>query len=267
MGLFSKLFGKGNKKVLSNENKDVFYTKQNELMIAASKEARENFKYFWRELHWEYRRIIPGLTFAMVKIPFEQKFAENEDPIVEQMWINNIDFDGETISGELVNEPHQLNNVSKGDLVRRKVNEIGDWMFAMQGKIYGGFTIQTMRSYMSDRERKEHDKAWRLDFGDPSEVLLAFEQDKEPENLIEHPMSRNMTEKYGDFLKENPKELESHDEHGLFYLHREAIAGNKRCIEILFEFGVDKNQKSKSGKTALDYAKQMNWEHIIPILQ
>ena len=43
---------------------------ENELMNHAFEQARSTFKYFWRELYWENRRIIPALDFAMVKVPF-----------------------------------------------------------------------------------------------------------------------------------------------------------------------------------------------------
>lgn len=263
MGLFSNLFGK--KKNQEND-KSVFYAQQDELMKQASQNAQNNFKYFWRELYWEYRRIVPGHDFAMVKIPFEQILDGQSEPIVEHMWINKIDFDGETITGALVNDPNQLTNIKNGDLVKRKITEIGDWMISIQGKTYGGFTIQVIRSGMSDNERQSHDNAWGLDFGDYNETLLVYEQKEKPENLIEHPMSKNMADKMREFLKENPNELTTVDGNGLTLLHKEAIAGNKTSIEILLELGVDKTVKSSNDKTALDYAESMNWEHIKEIL-
>ncbi|HPR63340.1 MAG TPA: DUF2314 domain-containing protein [Thermoanaerobaculia bacterium] len=39
-------------------------------MVKANQRARETFKYFWRELSWEKRRIVPGLDMALVKIAF-----------------------------------------------------------------------------------------------------------------------------------------------------------------------------------------------------
>ncbi|KAF5269738.1 hypothetical protein FQR65_LT17944 [Abscondita terminalis] len=39
------------------------------------------------------------------------------------------------------------------------------------------------------QERKEHDKAWGLDFGDYNETLIVSQQKEYPENLEEHPMS------------------------------------------------------------------------------
>jgi uncharacterized protein YegJ (DUF2314 family) len=37
-------------------------------------------------------------------------FGKNKDasPIVEHMWINEVDFDGDTIHGKLINDPNEL---------------------------------------------------------------------------------------------------------------------------------------------------------------
>jgi uncharacterized protein YegJ (DUF2314 family) len=262
MGLFSKLFGKK-----KEEDKTIFYAEQDKKMEEATLYAQKNFKYFWRELYWEYKRIIPAHDFAMVKIPFEQKISGQNEPVVEHMWINNINFDGEFITGELVNAPNELTNVSKGDTITKTVNEIGDWMFSIVGKTYGGFTIHVMRSGMKPIEREEHDNAWGLNFGNHDDIQLVFEQKKAPENLIEHPMSKNMGEEMRTFFTEHPDELTQDDENGLSFLHREAIAGNKTGIEILLELGVDKMKQSKKGKTALEYAKLMGWAHLVEILE
>lgn len=266
MGIFGKLFGNKNNKSESNTNKEIFYAQQNEKMKDAYVKAQQNFKYFWRELYWEYRRIIYAHSFAMVKIPFEQTVPGQTEPLIEHMWINNINFDGEIITGELVNDPNQLTNVTKGDLVSKPISEIDDWMISIQGKVYGGFTIQVMRSGMSEKERKSHDTAWGLDFGDYNEILLVYKQKENPENLLEHPMSKNMAENMREYLIENPNELTVEDENGLTLLHREAIAGNKINVEILLELGADKTKKSKANKTALEYVELMNWENVAELL-
>ena len=256
----------------------------NPKMMEAFKNAQKTFKYFWRELSWEYRRIVPGLTVACVKVAFSQDVEGQEEPLVEHMWINQVSFDGNNIAGILINSPHELTNVSEGDAVSVPLTRISDWLFAIMDskpktglsklfsstpkpKTYGGFTIQAMRSEMSDREREEHDKAWGLDFGDYHEVLLVHGQKETPENLIEHPMSRNMREKFVEFLNEYPDEITHADENGLTFFHKETIAGNLTSIEILLSLGADKNIQTKQGETALDLAKKMNWEHIIPVLE
>lgn len=246
----------------------VFYAKgDTPEMIAAFKKARETFKYFWRELSWESRRIIPALELACVKIAFMQEIDGQAEPVVEHMWINEIGFDGDTVSGILINDPNDIDNVNNGDYVEIPADQISDWLFACQGKTYGGFTIQSMRSQMQDEERKEHDEAWGLDFGDYRDVLVVYQQKEHPENLIEHPMSINMKDSFINFLKQHPQEITHKDDTGYTLLHRETIAGNKTSVEILLQSGADASTRTNSGKTALDFAKQAGWEQIIPLLE
>lgn len=120
---------------------------------------------------------------------------------------------------------------------------------------------------MEEDERQEHDDAWQLDFGDFNDIELVHEQKEKPENLVEHPMSRNMKEDFVKFLQQYPNELTNIDENGLTLLHKETIAGNLSSVEVILEAGVDRNLQSNNGKTALDYAKQLKWEHLIPALE
>jgi ankyrin repeat protein len=50
-------------------------------------------------------------------------------------------------------------------------------------------------------------------------------------------------------------------------LHRESIAGNKSSVEVLLEMGADTKAATRTGKTALDFARQLNWDHLIPLLE
>lgn len=255
-------------------------------MIEAYKKAQETFKYFWREQSWEYRRIVPGLNLACVKAAFSQEDPETGKDIVEHMWINDIDFDGDHVKGYLINEPNDLTNIQPGDYFEIPLNEISDWLFAITPtekksklsklfssssptlpKAYGGFTIQKMRTDMEESERQEHDDAWQLDFGDFNDIELVHEQKEKPENLVEHPMSRNMKEDFVKFLQQYPNELTNVDDNGLTLLHKETIAGNLSSIEVILEAGADRNLQSNNGKTALDFAKQLKWEHLIPALE
>lgn len=270
------------------ENNPIFFADgADSKMIEAYKKAQETFKYFWREQSWEYRRIIPALTVSCVKVAFSQEDPTSEDPIVEHMWINDIDFDGDNVKGYLINEPNELTNIEVGDYVEVPLNEISDWLFAITPstkkstglsklfsssadplpKTYGGFTIQKMRSDISKQERQDHDEAWQLDFGDFNDIEVVNEQKEHPENLVEHPMSKNMKEEFVKFLNEYPTELTNTDDNGYTLLHRETIAGNLSSVKIILETGANKNLKTNTGKTALDFAKQLNWEHLIPVLE
>jgi uncharacterized protein YegJ (DUF2314 family) len=251
------------------EDKDgqkIVYSKPSQSMEDAYTQAQQTFNYFWRELYWENRRIVKALYLTIVKVAFEQQFGAEDEPIVEHMWMGDIYFDGEKITGILMNSPNQLTNVSEGDQVSVALAEINDWMYVIKGITYGGFTIQLLRSQMSEEERQQHDDAWGLNFGDHKNIKIVYEQEEHPENLIEHPMSINMADQVRDYITENPDCLTSVDENGLTMLHHEAIAGNKTIVDILLEKGVDKNVKSNKGKTALDYAKELHWEYLIPVL-
>lgn len=244
----------------------IFFAKADNKMNDAFRKAQQNFRYFWREQSWEYRRIIPGLGMACVKVAFSQA-VDGQEPMVEHMWINEVTFDGEIIRGVLLNEPNQLTNVSRGEQVAIPLSHLSDWLFSRNEKVFGGFTIQAMRSEMSARERKEHDKAWGFDFGDPNEILVAAGQVENPEYLVEHPMSVNMKEKIVEFLAENPGEVTGHDINGNTMLHHEAIAGNRTSVEALVAAGADIQAKNNKGKTAYDYAMEIGWPHLLPLLE
>lgn len=255
-------------------------------MAEAYRKAQETFRYFWREQSWEYRRIIPALSVSCVKVAFSQEDPASDSPVVEHMWINEVNFDGDRIKGRLINQPNELTNINVGDDVEVALNEISDWLFAMPQtrkqtglsklfsssatvlpKAYGGFTIQQMRSEMSPAERKTHDQAWQLDFGDFNDIEVVYEQKEHPENLIEHPMSRNMKSEFIRFVTENPGEITGRDADGYTLLHTETIAGNLSSVEVILQAGADKHVKTDTGKTALDFAEQLNWEHLIPVLK
>ncbi|EPR74481.1 hypothetical protein ADIWIN_0582 [Winogradskyella psychrotolerans RS-3] len=250
-----------------SQDNNIIFAKQNQKMKTAYLKAQETFNYFWREMYWESKRVVPAHDLALVKIPFQQMDKVDDEPTVEHMWISEIAFDGENITGVLMNSPNLLTNVAEGDTVTRKVSEISDWMLAIDRKTYGGYTIQVLRSDMTEEARQQHDEAWGLDFGDPNHILVAYQQEDNEENLIEHPMSKVMEQPAREFFEANLDVVKAADENGVTRLHTETIAGNKTAVEILLELGTDKNAKTNTGKTALDFAIALNWSHIIPMLR
>lgn len=249
------------------DNNILFTKKDNPNMFVAFEHAQATFKYFWRELWWEHRRLIKALDIALAKLAFTQQTSENEPPIVEHMWVNEVWFDGENIQGVLANEPQQVSNVKVGERVTKPLSEVSDWLFSIAGKTYGGFTIHVLRTQMPEAERKAHDEAWGLDFGDSNNILIAYEQLEHPEYLTEHPMSSAMREKVEEFVKEYPNDIDNKDNDGYAMLHREAIAGSKTPIEVLLAAGADVHLRTDAGETALDLAKKVGWTHLIPLLE
>ncbi|BAV04390.1 hypothetical protein FLA_0378 [Filimonas lacunae] len=236
-------------------------------MLAAYKKAQNTFKYFWRELSWEYRRIVPALNVACVKAVFMEETGPDTEPITENMWINNVGFDGEYIYGILVNTPNELTNIENGAEVKLTLDQISDWLFVCQDLTFGGFTIHAIRSEMNEEEREDHDAAWGLDFGDYNDISIVYQQKEHPENLVEHPMSKNMRQQVIEHIQQNPAEIHVADENGYTLLHTETIAGNRTYVEELLAAGADTSLTTNNGKTALDFAIALNWEHIIPLLK
>lgn len=229
-------------------------------MDIAYKKAQETFKYFWRELSWEYRRIIPGLDLAMVKIAFQD--TSIAEPNIEYMWVNDVQFDGELITGVLINQPNYITNVQEGNFVSVKIDDLCDWIYK-QEDVYGAYTINVIRSEMSEEERREHDEAWALDFGDPYEILLTPQEYDDDE----HPMSVNMEASLRENLKNSTDVLEYRDALNGSMLHYEALAGNAIQVKVLLEHGADVNLQNSKGMRAIDLAKKMNWASVVEVLE
>ncbi|MFZ5469584.1 MAG: DUF2314 domain-containing protein [Myxococcota bacterium] len=251
-------------------------------MGEAMRKARATFKYLWRELTWEYRRIAPALELAAIKAAFAE---EGESSKVEHMWLNEIEFDGDTIVATLINQPNHLRSVRAGDRLTLTPDRIEDWMYVRSGRVYGGFTIQAMRARMSPAERRDHDQAWGFDFYDPSHVALVpdwsesakpglfgrvFGKTSSPPTAdpeAEHPMSENMAEKLAGEIDRNREAfLHEADEHGLTTLHSMALGGSAACVRVLLAKGAEATRRTRSGKTPRDLAAQMGWPRVAELL-
>ncbi|MGC3968058.1 MAG: DUF2314 domain-containing protein [Pirellulales bacterium] len=248
------------------ESKVFLFDGEDPEMLQASAKARATFRYFWRELHWESRRIIPGLSLACVKAPFsdgDDAPPSDDHPSVEQMWVSDIRFDGRDVIGNLLNSPNWITSVQEGDLSVMPLAEISDWMYAIGDDVYGAFTVNLMRARMSARERREHDAAWGLEFGDPKTIRVI------PADFPshgEHPMSENMAPSFRDELKKQPSMLNSKDDDGWTLLHREALGGNLATVRVLLEYGADRNAKTPHGMTPLQLAKSLGWDKVATLL-
>ena len=257
-------------------------------MKHAYESAQQSFKFFRREISWESRRIVPALDMAMIKLPFTDGPRSDENPEFEHMWCGEVDFDGEFLTGRLINAPNWLNSVREGDSVRSPLSHLSDWMMAVDGVAYGGYTVNLMRSEMGSRERKAHDQAWGLDFGDPNEIrveigsgkkkskgilsrLLGAKAEEDPETdsgdgFRDHPMCVNMLEKIESQLREDPALAASDDERGWTLLHTEAIAGNFGIVRLLLRYGAKIDARTPAGKSAEDLARSVGWDEIASYL-
>ncbi len=254
-------------------------------MLRAFDRAQESFKFFFREISWEKRRIIPALDLACVKVPFVDDDEEGKESKVEHMWLDEIDFDGKYISGTLINSPNWLQGWKAGDKANVQVDEISDWMYAIRGRVYGAYTVNLMRARMSADERHEHDEAWGLDFGDPNDIQICcapvaekpkgiggFFSKKKSEvsppgdPSAEHPMSESMAESLKESLSENPALVHEKDDRGWTILHQEALAGNTATVKVLLAHGADRNLRTNHGMTPQALAQSLGWDKLAMLL-
>ena len=253
-------------------------------MVAASQAARKSFKYFWRELCWEGRRIIPGLDVAMIKLPFTDGTRTDGNPEYEQMWCTNVKFDGEFLKGQLINSPNWLVSVKEGDEVHVPFSHLSDWIMTTGGVAYGAHTVNVMRAGMDYGERRAHDRAWGLDFGDPSTIRSKIDRShrkkpgiiarlfgKKPSEpapappqtgFEDHPMCVNMLEAFETQLQGDPSIATTTDDRGWTLLHGEALAGNLGIIKLLIKHGADVHATTSEGKDAASLARGIGWEEI-----
>ena len=264
-------------------------------MVEAGKRARQAFRYFWRELAWERRRIVPGLDLSTVKITFRdppEVAAQNPGGLeAEHMWVIDVDFDGKAISGTLINSPQSLQTFHEGQSIRVPAQQLCDWMYVQLGQVFGGFTVDKMRQRMSKSERKQHDNAWGFDFGDPGLVDLvpaSYLDEKSPKKKglfgrfgatkqepqdyarvaqKEHPMSVNMRGSLDEQLTSTPDLLEHSDEKGFAFLHDLALAGSYDGVDVCVQHGADVHRKAKNGMTPGHLAKMFGWQRVMKQLQ
>ncbi|MBO6938156.1 MAG: DUF2314 domain-containing protein [Deltaproteobacteria bacterium] len=242
---------------------DIFQAPTGDAMDAAYARARASFKYCWRELSWEMRRIVPGLDVSAVKFAFSDD-GDFMGPDVEHMWLADVGFDGEHVYGRLLNTPGHLRSVSAGDAIRRPLAELEDWLYATGGKAYGGYTIDLMRQSMEPADRQGHDQAWGLDFGEPGTVEVVYFEGGPDQ---EHPMSQNMGPKLRELLTKDPSIATSADDHGWTQLHQMALAGSLAAVDLLLEFGADRSARNREGRTALELAEMVGWGAVVERLR
>lgn len=253
-------------------------------MQEAYRQARQSFRYFYREVCWEQRRIIPGLAMAAVKIIFNDPVPHKQG--AELMWCNEVGFDGIKVRATLLNQPSWLTSFNEGDEVAVGPKELADWMYVIGERVYGAFTVQVLRTRMSRAERKQHDDAWGLDFGKPGEVHIMppeflrgkpgflsgmFGGGSQPltqEELEanEHPMAMNMGSSLSELLTKSPERVGETDDQGFTLLHQMALAGTAAGCEILLQHRANPNAVAANGMTPLRLAKALGWKKVAEVL-
>lgn len=259
---------------------------EDEVFLTAVANAKATFKFFWRELSWERRRVVPGLDLAAVKVSFGVDASDPLSPSVENMWVADVEFDGELLSGVLMSEPQWVKSLAAGDQVSVPFADLNDWIYVSGGRAFGGFTVDALRSTMTPVERDEHDAAWGVDFAEAGVIeLVPPASGQEPLIVtrgldtpsdrhalaklerIEHPMSLNVQDMIEQGLEDDPELISNYDQSGRMLLHREVLAGNHDFVHALLRRGADPQATDLHGRTSLALAQLAGWPRIITLLE
>ncbi len=252
----------------------VFLDSASPEMQNAAESAQETFRFYWREMTWERRRIVPGLEVTAVKVGLADKGGGFVSKMLgkstsakrderEYMWLGEIDFDGYRVKGTLQNEPNNIKGYRLGQQVDVALAEISDWLYAIGDTAYGGFTVDLIRQTMDADARTAHDAAWGLDFGAAGSVSLTPFDDDE----AEHPMSENMGPQLEEALAANPSFATEASPDGSTLLHDMALGGSLASVDILLRHGADPTLTRADGATPLALAKVMNWPQVVRRLE
>ncbi len=165
-------------------------------------------------------------------------------------------------------------------------------MYVTGGDVYGGFTVDLLRSRMAKGERKQHDAAWGFDFGEvgvvplvPPEYIgdpplkkkkglfsLKGESKSTPQDYAkvaaaEHPMSVNMREPLDKALTEDPQMVHQADDRGYNFIHQLSLAGSWDGVDVCLQHGADPNKVAPNGMTPVALAKCLGWKRVMERLQ
>jgi cyclophilin family peptidyl-prolyl cis-trans isomerase len=181
------------------------------------------------------------------------------------------------VSGILLNDPIFDSSLRVGDRISEPLSLVEDWLYAIEGKVYGGFTVDVLRSRMSSTELKKHDSAWgNLEFGLPGKVFvlpsvtLDSKKHFRAEDTLtwpEHPKSDALNALLESLIKERPSLVHDADETGRTILHNEVLKGSTAVVAGLLKLGADPLVRDKKGISAKDLAEKLAWNKIVCLFE
>ena len=159
------------------------------------------------------------------------------------------------------------------------------------GNVYGGFTVDVLRSRMGRGERKQHDQAWGFDFGEVGVVNLVppeyvgesrskrkgflsrfgssspAPQDYSVVAATEHPMSVDIRDSLDQTLTKNPELVHETDHRGYSFLHQLSLAGSWDGVDVCLKHGAEPKKAAPNGMTPFALAKCLGWKRVMERLQ
>ncbi len=256
------------KVTLTNDTRAGHPSAGDDELDAAAAKALKTFGYFWREMTWENHRIEKGVDLALVNV----LFTDESDH--EFLWVADVNFDGETLTGSLHSRPETMTSMQLGRSVEFSLAEVYDWMYVREGNVFGGHTVDVLRSRMTEAERADHDAKWGYKFANPGIVNVippsnAQRSTTKPDAAIDHPMASHLakalTEKLANDDTVDVNELRNAN--GLSLLHQMVLAGSASTVKVLLDNGADAKLLGPNDMNAAQLAQMLGWTHLVRLVQ
>ena len=124
---------------------ELIHPKDQQAVDAATQEARTNLPAFWA-----------AFDAAASKQDFVMKVGlQTRAGGIEHIWMNVERRDGDKVSGNLANDPVDIEGVKFGSKVTVTGKQITDWAYPKNGKFYGHFTTRILMPQMPQAEREQ----------------------------------------------------------------------------------------------------------------
>lgn len=115
-------------------------------MNTAIEEARESLSHYWSV----FDNPEEGESDFALKVKIEDGNGSSE-----HFWVVDIYKENGKIYGAISNEPQLVNNVEFGEKIEIIEDNISDWSYFKDNKMYGAFTTRVLLKYLSDEEAQE----------------------------------------------------------------------------------------------------------------
>lgn len=278
--------------------------KQQKLIANASKVAQKNFRFFWRERFWDFRRKQPLCQFCAILCTISEEV--NGEKVKEQFWLTDIIFDGKYVHGTVQVQPNQLTTIQQGMQCAVPLDRVEDWMYVIEDQVYGGYTINIIRQGLRQQDLATYDNSWGFQFGNPlytekypkKPVVVKEEEEEKPPTKFfgitiskpkkkksvqqdeveeneyhtvnleyDHPQAIKRFDKYKETFKKDPLKIHQPDENGWTPLLNHVLAGNRHIVQLLIDSGADLTARTHHGQSALELANSVGWAQIVMSLK
>ena len=75
---------------------------------------------------------------------FSVKAPIQEGKRTEHFWLKDVTYQNNAFTGLIDNEPQRVHTVKKGDRITLRKEEISDWYYLKEGKMYGSYTTRVL---------------------------------------------------------------------------------------------------------------------------